>query len=67
MTFKDGKILSHELVTGSTGGVSEIRGTAEMQSDGTMTVKTEYLKNGEWTPGRDATYREDSTAKVVFK
>jgi hypothetical protein len=38
-----------------------------MRSDGTLFVKTEYLKSGEWTPGREATYREDSSAKVVFK
>jgi hypothetical protein len=67
MTFKDGKIHSHEVVTGNANGVTEVRGTFEMRSDGTLFVKTEYLKSGEWTPGREATYREDSSAKVVFK
>jgi hypothetical protein len=59
MTFKDGKILSHEVVTGNAGGVTEVRGTFEMRSDGTMHVKTEHLKDGEWTTGRETTYRED--------
>ena len=67
MTFKDGKVLSHEKVTGSANGVTEVRGTHELRSDGTLYVKTEYLKNGEWTPGREATYQEDSKATVVFK
>jgi hypothetical protein len=67
MTFKDGKIQSHEVVTGNANGVTEVRGNFEMRPDGTLFVKTEYLKNGEWTPGREATYREDSSAKVVFK
>lgn len=67
MTFKEGKVLTHEVVTGNAGGVSEVRGTAEMRSDGTMNVKTEYFKNGEWTPGREVTYREDTSARVVFK
>ena len=67
MTFKDGKILSHEVVTGNAGGVTEVRGTFEMRPDGTMHTKTEHLKNGEWTPGRETTYREDSKASVVFK
>jgi hypothetical protein len=67
MTFKDGKILSHEVVTGNAGGVSEVRGTFEMRSDGTMHVKTEHLKDGEWTTGRETTYREDPKASVVFK
>ena len=67
MTFKDGKVLSHEKVTGSANGVTEVRGTHELRSDGKLYVKTEYLKNGEWTPGREATYHEDSKASVVFK
>jgi len=30
-------------------------------------VKTEHEKNGEWVPSRDTTYKEDSSAKVVFR
>jgi len=67
MTFKDGKVLTHEVVTGSAGGVTEVRGTSEMGAEGTFRVKTEYLKNGEWAVGRDVNYREDPTASVVFK
>ena len=67
MTFKDGTILSHELVTGNAGGVTEVRGTFEIRPDGTMHTKTEHRKNGEWTPGRETTYREDPKASVVFK
>lgn len=67
MTFKDGKILSHEKVTGNASGVTEVRSTAEARSDGSLYVKTEYFKDGEWTPGRETTYREDANAKVIFK
>lgn len=67
MSFKDGKCLTHEVVSGSSGGVEEVRGTTEMRSDGTFIVKTEHLKNGEWTPGRETVYREDPAAKVIFK
>jgi hypothetical protein len=67
MTFKDGKVISRELVTGSANGVTEVRGTSGPQSDGTFHVKTEYLKNGEWVPGHEANYQEDPTAIVVFK
>jgi len=67
MTFKDGKILTHEVVTGNSGGVTEVRGTTEMRSDGTFIVKTEHRKGDEWTPGRETTYREDSSAKVIFR
>ena len=66
MKFEDGKVLTNEKVTGNAGGVTEVRGTAEVGADGTFRMKTEYLKDGKWQPGRDATYREDSTAAVVF-
>ena len=67
MTFKDGKVLTHEVVTGSAGGITEVRGAYEMRPDGTFQVKTEHLKNGEWAAAREVTYREDPTASVVFK
>ena len=67
MKSEGGKVLTHEKVTGNTGGVTEVRGIAEITPDGTFRMKTEYLKDGKWQPGRDATYREDSTATVVFK
>ena len=67
MTFKDGKVLTHETVTGNASGVTEVRGTHEMRADGTFQVKTEHLKNGEWAVGREVTYRQDSSASVVFK
>ena len=67
MKFEGGKMMTNEKVTGSAGGVTEVRGTAEITADGTFRMKTEYLKEGKWQPGRDATYREDATAKVVFK
>ena len=67
MTFKDGKILTHEAVKGKADGVTEVRGTTEMRSDGTFLVKTDYLKNGEWQPARETVYQEAPSAKVVFK
>lgn len=67
MTFKGGKISTHETVSGNAGGITEVRAEFELRRDGTYHVKTEYLKDGTWSPGREATYREDAAAKVVFK
>jgi hypothetical protein len=67
LTFKDKQILTHEVVSGDTGGVTEVRGTSEILLNGTFHVKTEYLKNGNWTVGREVEYTEDSNARVVFK
>jgi hypothetical protein len=67
VNFKDGKLLTHEVVTGSTGGVNEVRGTSELLPDGTLRVQTEHLKEGQWQAGRDVTYHQDPAAKVIFK
>jgi hypothetical protein len=66
-TFTDGKLVSHEQVTGSANGVTEVRATSEFRADGTLFVKAEYRKNGEWSPGRETLYREDPKAEVKFK
>ncbi len=62
-----GKVISHEFVKGEAGGVAEVRATNELLPDGTMTAKSEYLKNGKWEPGHEIVYREDPKAEVVFK
>ncbi len=66
-SFENGKITTHEVVSGSSGGATEVRGTSETLKDGTFLVKTEHLKNGEWQPGREVSYHEDAAAKVNFK
>lgn len=67
MTINAGKIISHEVVSGSAGGTSEVRATTEMRADGTYHVTAEYLKDGGWTIGRETTYKVDAAATVVFK
>ncbi len=67
VSFKEGKVITHEVVTGSAGGVKEVRGTNELLPGGAFHVKTEHLKDGEWQAGREVTYNKDPSAKVVFK
>lgn len=67
MSVKDGKIITHEVVSGNAGGITEVRAEFELRRDGTYLVKAEHLKDGVWSPAREATYREAPTAKVVFK
>lgn len=66
-TFSDGRFTSHEIVSGNANGITEVRATSEFRPDGTLFVKSEYLKNGQWTVGREITYREDPKAEVRFK
>jgi len=67
MSLSDGKYASHEVVTGSAEGVTEVKATGELRADGTMHSKSEYLKEGKWVSGHEVTYTEDPQAEVVFK
>jgi len=67
ISFDGGKWIAHEIVSGDPDGVTEVRSTSELLPDGALHVKAEYFKKGQWTPGHEATYREDANAKVVFK
>ena len=67
LSSKDGKFVTDEVVSGDAGGVTEVRATSELLPEGTFHVKADYLKNGEWIPGHEITYKEDAGAKVVFK
>lgn len=67
ITAADGKLTSHEKVTGSANGITEVRATMELRRDGRLHSKAEYLKHGEWSPGREVLYKKDSSAEVKFK
>jgi len=67
ITLKDSALVTHEVISGSAGGVTEVRAETVMRRDGTFHVKAEHLKDGQWTPGHEATYREDASATVTFK
>jgi hypothetical protein len=67
LSVKDGILVTHETVAGSAGGVMQVRGTSEMLPNGSFRVTTEHLKDGNWEPGREVIYKEDATAKVIFK
>ena len=42
--------------------MTEVRATSELLPNGTLHVKAEYLKNGEWIPGHQISYKEDASA-----
>lgn len=67
ITMEGNVMVSRETVTGNKEGITEVRGKNEIRADGTMFVKTEYLKNGEWVPGREAHYKEAPGASVKFR
>jgi hypothetical protein len=64
---REGHIVTSEQVSGDADGVTEVRGTSEIQPDGKFHVKAEYLKNGQWVAGHEVTYEQDPSSEVVFK
>jgi len=67
MTVDGTQIITHETVKNNAQGITAVRGTSELLPDGKLHVKTEYEKDGKWTPGRDMTYEEAPDAVVKFK
>lgn len=67
MRSEGGALVSYETVTGNSNGITAVRGTSRLLPDGRLHVKTEYEKDGQWTPGRDTYYSVDEKAVVRFK
>ncbi len=65
--FEDGRMITHEFVTGNQSGVTEVEATSQIKNDGTMRVTSRFKKNSEWTEPKEIIYFEDSEAEVIFK
>lgn len=66
MAAEDGFFVTHEEVSGAAGGVTAVRSTSRILSDGQIEVRTEFLRNGAWGPGREVIYVEDPTAELIL-
>ncbi len=67
LEIKDSKFIWHENIQGNADGITEVRSISELLPNGKFHVKAEYLKNGQWTFGREVTYGESPGSKVIFK
>jgi hypothetical protein len=47
--------------------VTEVRATSKILPDGTLHVKSEYLKKGEWQAGHEIIYKQEPGAELIFK
>ncbi len=66
-TFEDNQFTAHEMVTGNSNGITEVRSTGKLISPGKWQNQASYLKDGKWVDGHSATYVEDPNAVVVFR
>ena len=67
MALQDGVLVSHEVVKGAAGGITEVKAESRILPDGRLQVKTRYLKDGQWVDGRETFYVEDPQAVVRFR
>lgn len=67
MRVEGGTLVTHEIVRGDAGGVSEVKGESRLDPDGRLRLSSRYLRNGVWGPGRETIYVEDPQAVVRFK
>ena len=67
VTLVNNKIIFVEDVTGNQNGITQVKSTLELLSNGNMHTKAQYLVNGKWQDGHEIHYKEDSQAKVKFK
>jgi hypothetical protein len=62
-----GGFKSHEIVHGTAGGVREVEATSRLLPDGSLHVRSRYLKDGKWADGHEVHYSVDPNAVVRFK
>lgn len=67
MAVKGRTLVTHEFVSGSAQGITEVKATIELLPDGGMSMKSEYLKDGKWVSGHAGRYQVDPKAEVVFR
>ena len=67
LIIEDDKLISHEKVTGNKNGITDVKSTMQLLSNGHLHTKSEYLQNGEWVDGHDIYYKEAPDANAHFK
>ena len=67
MTAGDGRYTSHEIVTGNSSAITEVKSTSHLTPDGSLRVVSQYFKNNTWIEGHEVTYHRDNDAQVVFQ
>jgi len=67
MTVTNQTLTGLEKVLGNPDGVTEVRTTYELRSDGTVLNRAEYMKDGHVSGTREVVYRKDDKAEVRFK
>jgi hypothetical protein len=67
MSMENGKVTSHEYVTGNKNNITEVKSVGEWLADGSWKTQAYYFHDGKWEEGHSFTYTKDPGAEVKFK
>jgi hypothetical protein len=67
MSLENGKVTSHEYVTGNKNKITEVKSVGEWLADGSWKTQAYYFHEGKWEEGHSFTYAKDPGAEVKFK
>ncbi len=59
------RIIAREKVENNANGITEVQSSSELKGD-ELTVKSQYLKNGNWVDGHSAIYKRTSAMPIKF-
>ena len=65
--FQGNTWITVEEVTGNANGVTQVQAVSKLLEDGRLEVKSEYLQDGKWVPGRSTLYQAVENVEVRFK
>ncbi len=67
MEIQGDQWTSVEKVVGNANGITEVKATSKLSSDGRLKVSSQYLSKGNWEKGHEIEYAPSPDAKVLFK
>ena len=65
--FEEDKLISIENVIGNENRITQVKAIFELTSNGNLRNTSKYFMNDTWVDGHEVYYKEDPTAKVIFK
>ena len=67
MHFEDGNLIIIEDVTWNENGITQVKAIIGFLPNGHLHNTSQYLMHGNWVAGHEIYYKEDPSAKVLFK
>ena len=60
-------MISIEDVVGNKNGITKVKAIIELLPNGDLRNSSKYFMNDVWVDGHEIYYKEDPSAKIIFK